>query len=366
MNQKAYTGLFILIAVIIFSAVPGYQAPDGHNFVAYYVILLFGISMLPIHWTVKLFSGICAGSCVWLQFMAANIEPRELAGTFLRLYMSANCDFQFVAIFISMYAAIIVLKPPMKSWLNFLCWIALVEVIRISAQRLGWDPVFAPMNDSATITDAAGSQGNIGWSGMVLAMCAPGFFRKGHWLGLLPLLGAFYIEKSLTPVIGFCGAVIVYAFFKFRRSGALAGITAAVILLGLYIVYDPGDSLRFANWARAWDLVKIRESWFLGYGLGSWIILFPEPGTSFHRAHCEPLQVWFELGFMGVLAMLFYARFLVTRLIAAGRSGAGLFATAGVASVLLCSLGNFPFHLAGTAVIAVGWLAMFEAHTGGK
>jgi len=360
MSKGAYIGIFGIVALIIFSAVPGYQSADGHNFVAYYAIVLMGIGLLPVHWTVRLFVGVCAASCVWLQIMIANVEPRTLSSTFLRLYMSANCDFQFVAIFVALYAMIIIARPRMESWLNFLCWIALIEVVRISSQRLGWDPFLVPVNNAGTITVAAGSQGNVGWSGMMLAMCAPGFFRKGYWVGLVPVLGALYIETSLTPVIAFCGAFLLYAIIKFRRTGAILATLAAFLLLALYIAYDPGDSARFANWARAFELCKIRESWLLGYGLGSWIFLFPEPGTSFHRAHCEPLQVWFELGFFGVLAMLLYGRFLILRFLRYGRSGSGLIASAGMVAVILCSLGNFPFHLAGTAVIAVGWMGIFE------
>ncbi len=138
----------------------------------------------------------------------------------------------------------------------------------------------------------------------------------------------------------------------------------ALLAVGLYMAYDPIGSARLANWGRGWALsYGGRESWFLGYGLGSWIFLFPKAGTSFHRAHNEPLQVFFELGFMGVLAMLLYGRFLILRFLDYGRTGRGLFATAGMAAVVVSSLGNFPFHLAGTAILAVGWMAMFDIYT---
>jgi len=101
----------------------------------------------------------------------------------------------------------------------------------------------------------------------------------------------------------------------------------------------------------------------LGYGLGSWRTLFNaayEYPTILAQAHNEPVQVYFELGFMGVLAMLLYIRFLILGFIKAVKNSAGIYASAGMVAVILCSLGNFPFHLAGTAVLAVGWMAMFE------
>lgn len=356
-------GLFAVIAVIVFGFVPGYQSSDGHNFTAYYLIIAFCVGLLAVHWTVKLFAGVCAASCVWLQYMVANVQPRELMPRFFQLYTSANCDLQYVLIFVGLYAAIVWRNPSMDTWLNFLCLIALVEILRISGQALGWDPVLVPMNRSRAITDVGGSQGNIGWTGMVLAMCTPGFLRPRVAWGLIPLLGALYVERSLTPMIAVAGAIGLYALVVFRGRERLLCVLAAIFGLYLYQLYDPGDSARFANWARAWDLCKIRQAWFLGFGLGSWIFIFPEPGTSFHRAHCEPLQVWFELGFCGVAALLLYFRFIFVRFLEAGRSGAGLHASAGIVAVILCSLGNFPFHLGGCAIIAVPWMAMFECAT---
>lgn len=370
-KKKGLTiALFGVMAVIVFGAVPGFQAADGHNFTAYYLFAMMGVCLLPVHWSVKLFAGTTAASCVWLQVMIANVTPRELANVYLRLYLSANSDFQFVLLFIGLYAMVIFLDLPMRSWLEFLCWVALIEVTRISCQRLGWDPVLVPVNASVTIRDAAGSQGNYGWTGMVLAMCVPGFLRPGRWWGLVPVGLALIVQQSLTPAIAGAGAIITIAWIRFRGQVRVLCVLWAILGAVLYWNYDPGDSARFANWARGFDLSwQGRESWFLGYGLGSWIFLFPEPGTSFHRAHCEPLQVYFELGFMGVAAMLLYARFVILRVagcglrVAGSRSEEAALAFAGLVTVILCGLGNFPFHLAGTAAIAVGWMAVFEKTT---
>jgi len=380
-GSLARAGLLFVAAAIILGAVPGFQSMDGHNFLAYYGIVILGAWLMPVPKSIRFFVTVAAASCWWLQFMVANVD-RKYTFTFVRLYTSANSDFQFIVLFAGLYAVVRYLRPGQKLWLDFLCWVALIECLRISCQRLGWDPVYVPMNAGRTITEAAGSQGNIGWTGMVLAMCAPGFFRPRIWWGLLPVAAALYIQTSITPVVALSGGTFVWAWIRFGRVHALTAALAGVLLLALYNlyvdpIYAPGGGLwaRGPNWARAVDLCVGREAWLLGYGLGSWRFLFPTKEFSFFRAHCDPLQVWFELGWFGVLAMLLYARFLILRVakvFEAKRLGfrrtteSGAVAAAAVAIVILCSLGNFPFHTAGCAVIAVGWLAMFDGATSFK
>jgi len=376
---RAYAyGVLALVALITFSVVPSLQAPDGHNFAAYYLIILAGIGVLRIHWSIKLFVATCAASCVWLQMMTACVVPRELSVMFARLYISANCDFQFVVIFAGLYAMFVYAKPEMETWLNFLAWVALIEVVRIACQRLGWDPFYVPVNLATSITVAAGSQGNIGWSGAVLAMCTPAFLRRSHIWGLIPLGLALYVENSLTPALAAAGGILTYLLIAERGARRATLVIMAVYAIGLYVVFvDSGDGgHRFAVWRRAADLSLHRESWLLGYGLGSWMVLFPDGVHWFlRRAHNDVLQVWFELGAMGIAALGCYAWFTISRFVRArpwGRTDAlgrvvrtkmqrdVLLAGSALVAILLCSLGNFPFHTAGTAVIAVAWMGMFE------
>lgn len=395
MAKRRTIAIIGLMAVVVFGAVPGFQAPDGHNFLAYYAIALLAVMALSIPWEIKAFATVAGASCFWLQFMVANVAPREAAVLFSRLYVSANCDFQYIVLFVLFYALVKRSRISMTAWLNFLAWAALIEIVRISLQRLGWDPIYTPVNISHSIADAAGSQGNVGWSGAMIAMCAPGFFRRGYWLGMIPVAGGLYLTHSMTPVIAVAGAFIVYAAFNFPLHRFLAGLMLALSASALMHALDPGDSARLANWARAWDLIQGRETWILGYGLGSWMFLFPEPGYLFERAHCEPLQVYFEMGFAGVVCLLLYGRFLVLRIyrspeaVISDQSSVNSKTTllhrspttdhrsraftdyrslvsSGMVAVILCSLGNFPFHLAGTAILAVAWMAIFDlATTGG-
>lgn len=356
-------GLFAVLALVVFSAVPSFQAPDGHNFVAYYAIALLGVCLLPVHWTLQVFAGVCAASCAWLQIMVANVVPKTLSPKFFQLYISANCDFQFVLIFIGLYAVFRVLRPTMDGWLELLCWFALIEVVRVSLQRLGWDPVYVPVNQFSTITHAAGSQGNIGWSGMVLAMCAPGFFRPGRWWGLIPVGLAIVVLRSSVPALATASAIGMYAILKFSGKKRICAVLWAVFAAVLYHAFDPGTSGRLLILQKTIDISAVREAWILGYGLGSWIFLFPRPGAAFFRAHNEPLQIYFELGAAGVLALLLYARFLILRFVDGMRGERGVHASCGMAAVIVCAVCNFPFHLAGTAAIATGWLALFENQT---
>ena len=365
-NRIGIYCLFALLWLIVFSAVPTFHAPDGHNFTAYYGIILLGILCLPIRWEIKIFGVVCAASCIWLQFMIAFVEP-AMKPLFIRLYASANSSFQFVAIFIAIYGIFIIKNPSFDTWLTLLRWMALVEIIRVCVQQFGWDPFYIPISGPMPEIPA-GSQGNQGWSGAMLAMCAPAFFDRRYAYGLIPLAGALYILKSTTPVIALVLSIIFYCYFMFNKKYVLAVTAAGLLAVLLYGGYDHASGARFGAWMHAISLCLDREAWLLGFGLGSWPTLFPatyDQTVIWTHAHNEFIQLWFELGALGILCVLLYTRFLIISIINNYANRVLILAGSGIISIILCSMGNFPMHLSGTAVIAVGWLAVYEIEAQG-
>jgi hypothetical protein len=157
---------------------------------------------------------------------------------------------------------------------------------------------------------------------------------------VLPWMLYWWIKTVLEPTYSLLASTIIFhvpllmcplaiwGFLHWRASGGVGalllglfvacvawGVTSwkagllFVIPLGAYLAYDIPTGLRFVPWT--WAVVEPFRQWtraVFGYGLGSWSMFAAgktrDLGIFYQQAHNDFLQVFFELGGIGLLLML--------------------------------------------------------------
>ena len=146
------------------------------------------------------------------------------------------------------------------------------------------------------------------------------------------------MSKSVLAVL----ALLIGISVRFGRAGLISIAVCGLAITGIILTRPSFPSSlisRIDVWSNALGLMTPLQ-WFVGVGPGSWIYhsqLHQWQGVSFVHAHNEFFQLFYEAGVVGLsfaFGWLWYHRKCFT-----GQLGGSL------ASILVCSLGLFVFHL---------------------
>lgn len=247
----------------------------------------------------------------------------------------------------------------LSTLLDAICIVAAINALYTVLQVFNIDPLFRPVHGGTDDVEA-GLMGNVNFSSALFAMSFPAFLRRGRYWGLVFILfGLLATRTSLGPV----SVAVGWVFWMALRGKIFVSLCLSVgaVLLYAGLVDMPGFE-RLGVWQQglsAWS-----ERPIMGYGLGHWPLIFSKPmvtGTVWVQAHNEFLQALFEMGsgFL-LIAAGYYFRFAKKLKARAKPQGSMTIAATGIVVVTVNALGNFPFHIATTAMLAVTWLAICE------
>src|ERR1035437_6461813 len=161
--------------------------------------------------------------------------------------------------------------------------------------------------------------------------------------GLLPAI--FMPQMARGALVGGLAAFVVWVWFRSRKLAillALLSICAIAILINL----RPASVIeRWAIWTDT-----INGLTFQGHGIGSYYFLFPFVNETFdttlarpEHPHNELLEIWFELGTIGV--------FIYASMVAAAYRMAGNVSRCLIAAFIAMGMFEFPSHVPFTAFI---------------
>jgi len=242
-------------------------------------------------------------------------------------------------------------------FLNALCIAALFNVVFVVLQVLDVDPLFEPIGGGRSVP--AGLMANPNEASALLAFAAPAFWRPRWRWGLVAVLAGLCMVKSVGgPLALGCGAVF-YGVVRGRLYLSL-GLALAGVLFYAFLIDAPGFE-RWPVWKQGLKLYT--QHWVMGSGIGHWKYVFHSQenlarfGVHWSMAHNELLQGLFEMGIGFAVVLAGYLRNAWRRY----HAGALVPATA-LVIILVNSLVNYSFHIAGTAMVAVTWLAILEIH----
>ncbi|NUM88450.1 MAG: O-antigen ligase family protein [Bdellovibrionales bacterium] len=196
-----------------------------------------------------------------------------------------------------------------------------------------------------------------------LAVCASFHLAGRRWWPLAAALGTMFLAKSTMAALGFLAALGFWVWLHphWRRRAA-AGGTLALGTAGAWLWWHGGflqDSGRLEVWRKTAELAW--EKPLLGHGFHSFQEIFPRVYLSstnhyWQQAHNEILQVFFELGAVGVLLLSLILAELWDSLSSFPRRQDALSSPAlPWALVTVClmvnSLGSFPWHMPPLAML---------------
>src|ERR1035437_9201427 len=172
--------------------------------------------------------------------------------------------------------------------------------------------------------------------------------------GLLPAI--FMPQMARGALVGGLAAFVVWVWFRSRKLAillALLSICAIAILINL----RPASVIE--RWAIWTDTIKGLT--FQGHGIGSYYFLYPFVNATFDTAiarpehpHNEILEIWFELGAIGVFI---YASMVATAYRMADNVSRSL-----MAAFIIMGMLEFPSHVPVTAflgALVLGHAAMY-------
>ena len=177
-------------------------------------------------------------------------------------------------------------------------------------------------------------------------------------LAALPIYAMILWSWSAGPAISASAGILVLVWPDLSarlRAATLGGIGAALVTV--MSVHEWRLSGRWEVWASV--LPELKRYWLIGQGLGDWRVWADNLNLKMSQAaggpvvfatlqaHNEPLQLWFELGLVGVVL----AGLVLWQ---AERAARGAWRTCPPGSALAWRWGRMPLERAWLAVLAVG------------
>jgi len=238
--------------------------------------------------------------------------------------------------------------------LNLICISAIIQAALGICQHFGFDPFYAfigmvvPVGKGLKVNEVTGSLGNPNYLAAYLAFSAP-FFMRGKWKWCLILMvPVFWWARTSTALI----ALSVGAFVYFKGWWRLPAIAGAVLYAALVDSNVWLENARFE-----WRLDN------LGRIFGSPVTVLFGFGPGAHWGHSylmhnEWLTLWFQYGLIGVFPVL--AWFVWKIAIVIKSDVICRMVGAALAIVAVNALGNHPFHIPTTAMLALVIMSLAE------
>jgi len=260
---------------------------------------------------------------------------------------------------------------------NVLLWLAVLNIAWMALQFANFELIFVEYGKGFN-SDHVGMLGLKAFMGMFFAMCIPFMCRLNPWIAGLFFIPIYYSECAVAAVGGL--AALGWHIWNQNKKAAIAFLCAAS-LLGAAYVYKDSKANMYTNRFSVWK-ESLRDAFkhpILGWGLDSFrnvgdlkpfmyftkdtdnecvkFYLHKEtqslvppkslpPGTNVNpwdHPHNEYISLLYEFGLFGVLIFVLLVRDIKRRFLNDEYviPLIGFFIT-----ILIFSLGQFPFHVA--------------------
>jgi len=232
-----------------------------------------------------------------------------------------------------------------------LCVLGCVQTAFMMLQWFGVWIWFVPLDRGF-----AGLFSNPNMAGSFLAIITPCYMRK-KWIYVFPFIFfGIYLSDTMGALIPVSIFIIAYPFIFLKNNHIkkvyiALSVFLSIVAVSVFIKYGNLSSfnLRLSIWGKA-IIQTFRNVPFVGYGVGSFKILFPKISKEVYgyggangwaiQAHNEYIQALFELGIIGMVPIVLFLK----RIIQKAFQMKEWLLLSGVLIALLNASVNFLFH----------------------
>lgn len=266
-----------------------------------------------------------------------------------------------------------------------ICGLVLIQLFWIALQLNNKDPIFYCLQNPA-INSPVGSIGSPNQAGIFFALTLPIMLYIHPLLGIFCLIGIFIAETSFA----FMAAVIsglLYLFFIHKNIFIIALLS--ILLAGsiFFIKIDRPKLADFKTRFSVWNYVikstiegqievnknekniVYKTSSYYGYGFGKFLTIFPFVlqkdnfnyiDEKFTHAHNDYIELFFELGWMGLTLLILMLGNFILSFIKAEKTKEIIVLFCGLISFMICALGNFLIQMAVAGMFLIIYYGLYK------
>lgn len=249
-------------------------------------------------------------------------------------------------------------------FLDALCYGALINLV-VQIIHAIFIPLGIPFFVSSPMP--VGLMANPNEASALYVFCFIAFFSSG-WLkgirmvGIPLMLVGLYLSNSKMAAVCLAFGFILWLFYCTlfgSKHNQYAYICLISLIFGLmfFILCVPMDSLclRLKVWIFTFPILA--KHWIMGAGIGHWKVLFQGPmpfdNLRWDMAHNEYYQLWAEMGIIPIGLVVAYFIGIINEF-----RKEFIFTYIAIGMIAVNCVGNFAFHIAPLAMIAITWMAI--------
>lgn len=250
--------------------------------------------------------------------------------------------------------------------LKIICWTVIFQFAWLMMQTFNFDPIFYPVTAGGVEMKGA-KMPLVSWSGnpsvlaIFFAMNAFLLLSYSHlWVFLVVIFSALFLLKSATMALGlFVGAI----FICFCRKGKkiIPLILLGALLCGSFLWIKKPNLDRLPIWKQLVEKsVSGRPIVGCGINYFAHLNIIDKTQTIWKEAHNDYLQMYLELGIIG---LLLFIGFIISKFRSFFRlrySNLQLYLVAGLVVFLISGLSMFSMHLPQLSFYAIIQLACLD------
>ena len=200
-------------------------------------------------------------------------------------------------------------KKSIERILNYLRYSIIIILFYCVLQYLKLDEFYKGIVSGEKLNELVGIMGNRGHMAGFLTIIQPIFFRKEllNILSLILLWFIIFLTGSASALFVGISIILFWLLMKRKYIFFMLGLFSSIILFAFIYFKFPvffNDNFRFTVWSKAIEMIKKKP--ITGYGLGFFGVnkLSIYGHGQFQHLHNEWLQIILELGFIGLIFVL--------------------------------------------------------------